>query len=161
MLVASLGACAPEHAPNEARADRSPCVVRRLSDGDSFECRDGRRVRLLLVDAPELAQRGLGDAARAHLATLLPRGDTAWLEFDVTPQDPYGRWLAYAWRGDTLVNEVMAADGYAVLLRYENVRHLARIERAVDAARRERRGLWAQDGFRCRPVDFRGGRCAS
>lgn len=135
------------------------CEPVHYADGDSFRCRDGRRVRLLGIDAPELDQGG-GPAARASLERLLPRGRPVRLETDVQPEDRHGRTLAYAWTADGLVNEAQVRAGMATLLTYApNVRYVARLRAAQAAARRERTGLWAGDAFRCSPREHRQGRC--
>ena len=42
-------------------ADRTTiCQVERISDGDSFYCTGGKRVRLIGIDTPELDQGELG-----------------------------------------------------------------------------------------------------
>jgi micrococcal nuclease len=135
--------------------------VARLSDGDSLHCEGGERVRLLLIDAPELAQSPWGDSARAALGRLLRRGQALRLEFDVRRRDDFGRLLGYAWLEDgRMVNEEMARAGYAVLLSWPpNVRHVDRVRAAIAEARGARRGLWATSAFDCRPADFRAGRC--
>lgn len=131
-----------------------------VSDGDTLRCRDGRRVRLIGIDAPE---RGQGEAfgpSRDRLRALAPRDATVQLELDVSPRDQYGRTLAWVWRGDTLVNERMVREGWAVLYTSApDVRHADRIVAAQAAAREERAGLWATGGFDCLPRDFRRGRC--
>jgi micrococcal nuclease len=73
------------------------CLIQRVSDGDTVVCRDGRRVRLLLIDAPEMDQGPFGLAAKAALQKLLPPGQQVALEPDVDPQDRYGRMLAYVY----------------------------------------------------------------
>jgi micrococcal nuclease len=135
------------------------CEVAKLSDGDSFRCRDGREVRMLLMDTPELAQAPWGRMAARQLEQLMPRGTTVRLEFDRTRTDRYRRTLAYVWVDSVLVNEWMVARGWAVVLAYENVRYLDRMQRAERAAQAAKRGLWQAWGFRCRPVDFRARRC--
>ena len=140
----------------------APCVVSRVVDGDTFHCRDGRKVRLIGVDSPE---RGQGvDARRATCALvgLLPAGRTVRLEVDVAPRDRYGRVLAYVWVGATLVNEAMVRNGWAV--RYTvppNVKYADRIGRAQKKARAAGAGLWASGGFECTPRDYRRGECVS
>ncbi|MBI2408785.1 MAG: thermonuclease family protein [Gemmatimonadetes bacterium] len=135
------------------------CEVLKLSDGDSFRCRDGREVRMLLMDTPELAQAPWGRMAAKQLEQLIPRGTTVRLEFDRARTDRYRRTLAYVWADSVLVNEWMVARGWAVVLAYENVRYLERMQRAERAAQAAKRGLWQAWGFRCRPVDFRARRC--
>ncbi len=72
---ASVGAwivgCAAVPLPGTAaqpRSGRSDCVVKLVKDGDTFRCSDGRRVRLLQVDAPAKDQTPFDAAALAALA---------------------------------------------------------------------------------------------
>ena len=145
--------------PAGARGDVQ-CTVTRVSDGDSFRCRDGSRVRLIGIDAPELDQEPFGRRSRDALERRLPRGTSVRLEFDVQPRDRYGRLLAYAWRGDRLLNEEQVAEGFAATLTVPpNVRFAERFRKAHADARDRRAGLWADDGFRCAPADHRRQRC--
>lgn len=155
----------PRAAANDARRapPREPCVVAAVSDGDSFRCRDQRRVRLLLLDAPEMDQVPFGARARDALRARLRRGDTAWLEYDVQREDRYGRTLAHAYtaaRGGTHVNLAQARDGWAVAVVFPpNVRDVERIRAAVAEARAAKRGLWADGGFTCEPIAHKRGDC--
>ncbi len=135
------------------------CVVKKLADGDSFTCADGRKVRLLLMDAPELHQTPWGLMAKRQLESLAGPGTTLRLELDRNPTDRYGRTLAYAWADSVMINEWMVANGWAVVLSYENVRHLDRLQRAERAAQAGKKGFWQAWAFRCRPVDYRAHRC--
>jgi len=138
------------------------CTISRVSDGDSFRCSDGRRVRLIGIDSPESQQQPIGAEARAALVRLMPPGSTVRLETDVAPYDQYGRALAYAWAGTTLINETMVQDGWAVLYTVPpNLKYVDRLRRAQEEARARRTGLWSQHGFDCLPSDFRRGRCVS
>jgi micrococcal nuclease len=111
------------------------------------------------MDTPELAQRPWGVMAKEQLATLARPGTTLRLEFDRTLTDRYGRTLAYAWADSVMLNEWMIAGGWAVVLAYENVRYLDRLQRAQRAAQAAKRGFWRTWRFRCPPVDFRAHRC--
>lgn len=140
----------------------APCVVSRVVDGDTFHCRDGRKVRLIGIDSPERGQGADARRATRALVRLLPAGRTVRLEVDVAPRDRYGRVLAYVWVGATLVNETMVRDGWAV--RYTvppNVKYADRIGHAQKKARAARVGLWASGGFECTPRGYRRGECAS
>lgn len=138
------------------------CVVHRVTDGDTLRCRDGRRIRLIGIDAPEFGQAPYGARARAGLETIANKGTTLRVELDVSPTDRYGRTLAYLWTGSgTLVNEAMAERGLAVPLAIPpNVRHMDRIRAAAARARAGRRGLWATPAFNCAPADYRARRCS-
>lgn len=128
------------------------CVVVRVIDGDTIDCASGERLRLLLIDAPEMEQTPHGEQARAALLALAPVGTTTNIELDVQEQDRYGRILGYLYLSDgRMVNEELARLGYAVASAYPpNVKHLDRIRSAVTAARQSERGLWATTAFRCR-----------
>lgn len=144
-----------------AHAGASGCEVRRVVDGDTFYCADGRKVRLIGMDSPELGQGESGREARKALSRLLPVGGQVRLEGDVTPRDRYGRTLAYAWSGGRLVNEAMVRGGWAVLYTVPpNVKYARRLERAQKRARAEGAGLWASGGFECPPSRYRRRECA-
>jgi len=142
-----------------AQAPTLTCVVKKLADGDSFTCADGRKVRLLLIDAPELAQSPWGRMAKEQLDRLAAPGTVLRLELDRNPTDRYGRTLAYAYAGNVMLNEWMVANGWAMVLAYENVRYLNRFTRAESAARTAKKGFWQAWAFRCQPKDYRAHRC--
>lgn len=160
---ASAARDAPRSPTERAMPDRDACVIASVTDGDSFRCRDGRRIRLLLLDAPEMDQAPFGEQARAALRARLRRNDTTWLAYDVQREDRYGRTLAHAWtapRGGTHVNLAQARDGWAVAVVFPpNVRHIEQVRAAVAEARRARRGLWADDRFTCEPIAHKRGDC--
>lgn len=145
----------------EALARMEPCTVTAVSDGDSLRCAEVGRVRLLLIDAPELDQGEWGTRARAALAGFLPVGSKARLELDVRHRDQYNRVLAYVYREDGMqVNELMVHRGFAEVVSYApNVRHLDAIRAAKESAQRAARGLWSTEAFACAPKDHRAGRC--
>ena len=150
-------------ASDSLTATREPCVVATVSDGDSLRCTDQRRVRLLLLDAPEMSQAPFGAQSRDALRARLRRGDTLWLEYDVQRTDQYGRTLAHGWtaaRGGLHVNLEQAQEGWALAVVFPpNVRYVDAIRDAVAQARRERRGLWSDGRFTCTPIDHKRGRC--
>ncbi len=139
------------------------CRVSRISDGDSFVCGSTGRVRLLMIDAPELSQGGEGLRARQALEELAPRGTLIRIESDVRATDDYGRVLGYVWLVDgRMLNEEMARAGMVTALVYPpNVKYSDRIRKAVREAKGAKRGLWATDFFDCSPRDFRAGKCNS
>lgn len=138
------------------------CVVERVTDGDTIRCADGRRVRLLGIDAPEMSQRPFGQASRRALQRLTPEGSRVTLDVGRTRTDRYGRVLAVLRSPNgTDVNERLVAEGFAV--RYDGGAQDAaadrRLAQAEAQARAARAGLWAQDGFRCPPREHRRKRC--
>jgi micrococcal nuclease len=157
--------CAPGGDAAESRTPSPPdpltCMVQRIVDGDTLVCAGGERLRLLLIDAPELSQAPWGEAARDALASLAPVGTPLRKESDVQPRDRYGRTLAYLWLEDgRMVNEELLRAGVAVVSVYPpNVRHVDRLRAAVAEAREGKVGLWATPAFQCAPADHRAGRC--
>ncbi len=156
--------------PGAVRAQRTPvapraCRVDRVVDGDTFYCRDGLRVRLLGIDAPERSQGAAYGRARGALAALLPRGAEVRREGDAAEgaapgEDRYGRRLAWVWRGETLVNEQLVREGWAVRYTGGPVRRFQpRLRAAERAAREARAGLWRSGDFACLPIERRRGDC--
>ncbi len=157
---------ADDSTPPERRTQltpREPCRVAAVTDGDSLRCSDERRIRLLLLDAPEMSQSPFGARARDALRARVQRGDTVWLEHDVQREDRYGRTLAHVWTaaiGGTHINLAQAHDGWALAVVFPpNVRYIERIRDAVADARRNKRGLWSDGSFACTPVDHKQGKC--
>ncbi|MBI4419828.1 MAG: thermonuclease family protein [Gemmatimonadetes bacterium] len=160
VAVLGLPAGVLREGPQEPVRETRPCEVVNVHDGDTLTCRGGTRVRLIGIDAPELSQRPYGQQARAALRSLAPVGSLVMLEADVEPRDRYGRSLAYVWRDSLQVNWVMIRAGWALQLTYPpNVQYVEQLRAGQRAARNEARGLWAERGFDCRPVDRRRGRC--
>jgi micrococcal nuclease len=125
----------------------SPAVVASVTDGDTVRLADGRRVRLLQIDTPEL---GTGEcysrASRKALLRLTPEGSRVGLEADpsLDQVDRYGRLLRYLRRGATNVNLELVRQGAAAPYFYsgDTGRYADRLLAAAKAAKAARRGLW-------------------
>jgi len=129
-----------------------PAAVTSITDGDTLRVDvDGRNepVRLLAIDAPEVAGECGATAATEALAALAPVGSTVWLEADVEGRDRYGRLLRYVWRPDgRLVNRALVQRGVARARLYPpNDGRWTTIRRAGKRARRTGAGLWQQCGW--------------
>lgn len=145
-LLAATAAFAPGtgFAQEDGAPETFSCTVAFVIDGDSLNCRDGVKLRLLLVNSPE--DGPFGDLARAALAGLLPVGETFRVETDRRRQDKQGRVMGYVFLPDgQMVNEMMVRQGYAFLKPDGiNRRHLAELREAESVARESGRGLWAR-----------------
>lgn len=105
----------------------SGTTVERVIDGDTIDVSvkgETKRVRLLNIDTPELGRDGLADEcfareAKERLEELLPAGTTVSLEYDVEPQDRYGRELAGVFKDTSFINEVIVQEGYARAVVFE------------------------------------------
>lgn len=131
-----------------------PFPVVRVVDGDTVIVSEaGRdvRVRLLGIDTPESVKPDspvecFGPEAAARTTELLA-GTSVWLEADPTQDavDQYGRTLAYVWLDeDTLVNEVLVAEGYAREYTYDEPgTHQRSLIEAEARAKDNEAGLWS------------------
>jgi len=123
-------------------------VVSWVDDGDTIVLKDGRRVRYIGIDAPELANDIHPDQPYARAARKfnerLVRSKNVRLEFDRERTDQYGRLLAYLYvEKDRFVNQIMVSQGYAwVLFRYPNDKYHELLLKAQQKAMSARRGLW-------------------
>ena len=87
--------------------------VTRVIDGDTLDVDGGLRIRLVLVDAPELSESG-GAEAHNYLTGLCLNSPALIDEDDFQiGADPYGRVLAVVYCGSTNANGAMIASGYA------------------------------------------------
>jgi micrococcal nuclease len=119
--------------------------VLHVTDGDTIILEDGRRVRYIGIDTPEMSDPRLREAAETARAAneRLVGGKTVRLEMDREPLDRYGRTLAYVWVNDVLVNEVLLRDGFARLLTIPpNVKYIEHFRAAAGAGHGARTEIW-------------------
>jgi micrococcal nuclease len=125
-------------------------LVARAVDGDTLALTDGRKVRLIGVDTPELHHpkkpvQAFAAAAQAFTAQAVA-GQIVRLVFEkARPFDRYGRLLAYVYREPDgyFLNEALIAGGYAHVEARWPFQHLERFRKAEREARAAGRGLWA------------------
>ncbi len=125
----------------------SPAVVATVTDGDTVRLADGRRVRLVQIDTPELnTGECYSRAARKALLRLVPERSAVGLETDpgLDQVDRYGRLLRYLRRGGANVNVELVRQGAAAPYFYggDLGRYAGRLLSAAKAAKAARRGLW-------------------
>ena len=125
-------------------------AVKRIIDGDTVQLTDGRLVRYLGVNAPEIDHEAntaepFGFVARAFNTDLIG-SQRIRLEFDVARLDDYGRLLAYVVLPDgSMVNETLLKSGLAYCLyKLPNVTYEDRLLRAQREAMQARRGIWRE-----------------
>jgi endonuclease YncB( thermonuclease family) len=143
-LVLGAGCGSTQQAAPLARSQTG--VVAFVNDGDTLRLRDGRRIRLVQIDAPERESECYGRAAGAVLARLAPPGTRVTLEPDagLDEHDRYGRLLRYVSVGATELNLELVARGAAAPYFYkgERGREAGALLRAAEDARSARLGLW-------------------
>lgn len=115
--------------PTDSATEAEPCadwpgcftgVIAHIVDGDTLDVLSGsakRRVRLVLVDAPE-RDTPQGPEATAHLTALCPVDSPATVRPDSNdPQDEYGRTLGVVYCGRQNANAEMIRSRRAEMYR--------------------------------------------
>ena len=125
--------------------------VRHVIDGDTVVLVDGRKLRLIGVDTPELGYDGdshetFAVQARDVLTALLTRHQyILGLRFDRQRRDRYGRVLAHGYLGDGVnVSATLLAKGLATQLTIPpNILNVDCYHHQEIGAEQGRRGIWA------------------
>ncbi|NWF99212.1 MAG: thermonuclease family protein [Nitrospirae bacterium] len=132
-----------------------------IADGDTLTARIGKKeekIRLIGIDAPELAQKPWGEKSKEFLQSII--SSSGWkvsIEYDIDKRDKYGRLLAYLRTADgQLINQKMLENGYAMLFTFPpNVKYVNELTAAQSTARKNKLGIWSDKGLKERPVDYR------
>jgi|GEM_PF-443899 len=139
-------------------------VVEKVIDGDTIRVRDLGKVRLLGINAPEIAHREragepFGEQAHQRLSELLG-GRRVYLHFDSQRRDRFDRVLAYVMREDGLhVNELLLQEGLArALFLQPNMLQLENYYRIELGAQQAGRGIWSLREYQIRPAG-QAGKC--
>ncbi|PIQ71822.1 hypothetical protein COZ40_02420 [Candidatus Roizmanbacteria bacterium CG_4_10_14_3_um_filter_39_13] len=122
-------------------------IVKRVVDGDTIELSDGRKVRYIGIDTPELHHPTKGVQCFGKEAMEknkeLVEGKTIKMKKDISETDRYKRLLRYIWVGDIFVNEYLAREGYALQATFPpDVAHAELFRLAAEDARIKNKGLW-------------------
>lgn len=119
-------------------------IVVSVPDGDSIQLRDGRRIRLLGIDAPEKGRCG-AEAAQLRLTDFV-KGNHVTLHDIVT--DDYGRQLANVYVKGIFINGQMVENGYT---KYTSITspESERMKALSAQSQTEKRGIYSET---CRPL---------
>ena len=126
--------------------------VKWVDDGDTILLSDGRRVRYIGINAPEVAHAKYGHQAEpfgnkaSEANKALVYGKKVRLEFDREIKDHYGRLLAYVYLEDgRCVNLEMVKAGWAyALYKKPNDRYVNLLLKAQRRAMKAGAGIWDQ-----------------
>lgn len=143
----------PETLPAEQPVNgETTCHDSKVLDGDSVEavCANQRlTLRLLGIDAPEMAQVPYGAQARDALARRLPSRFRA----EIRGTDIYGRSLAVLYDSKGDINEWLLRQGFASV--YRSAEAPVPYHEAEQAAKRDKRGVWRESGSQQNPQNWR------
>ena len=125
-------------------------VVAHVIDGDSIRLADGREVRYIGIDAPEMhniyGEREPWAQEATEANARLVAGRQVRLEHELSDTDRYGRLLRHIYVNGTWVNGELVRLGYATVLPVPpDVGEAARLAFLQVEAQRAKRGMWAQD----------------
>lgn len=142
-------------------ADSSDCkppgdivsvVVERVIDGDTVQLTDGRRVRLIGVNTPELARNGvagdpLGARAKLFLEARVADSPSVNLVYGVDRADRYGRVLAHLFdKGMRSLEVSLLESGLAHrVVVSPNIAMQDCFSLAEKGAKKNLQGVWASD----------------
>ncbi len=132
--------------------------VKWIYDGDTLLLKDGRKIRLIGINAPEVAHHGrkgqrYGREATEKLRELLKSANNkVRLERGKQAKDRYKRELAHVFLSDgTDVSEWMLQQGWATLMVFPpNTRYLNHYRKAERSAQLKKRHIWHQKTHKIR-----------
>lgn len=141
-------ASAHAHCPVPAKAQQA--AVRQVVDGDTLRLADGRSVRLIGINAPEVGRRGqagepYAEAARRRLQALVRASDgRVGLVLGRQAKDHYGRTLAHVYgrEGDNFEARLLAEGLVYQVALAPNLALVDCQRQAERQARQARLGLW-------------------
>jgi len=118
-------------------------LVVRAIDGDTIELANGRRVRYLGIDTPELGEF-YGAEASARNRELV-EGKVVELQRGKRDVDEFGRLLRYVYVDGVFVNAELVAQGYAKAYIFDpDERYSQILVQLEQYAKTKKRGLWAE-----------------
>lgn len=87
--------------------------VAKVLDGDTIELENGKRVRYIGINTPEIGEP-FSILAKKENENLVLNKEVV-LEFDVQIYDKYNRLLAYVWSDNILINQKLVLAGLATI----------------------------------------------
>ena len=151
----------------QARAEPCPADkydevvhVESIYDGDTVKLTDGRKLRFIGINTPEMAHESrlaepLAETARTFVSSKLNPAFTLHLRYGKKKYDRHKRLLAHPFLTDhTNLSRILIEQGlgFAIVVPPDTW-HQACYQRAEQLARKARRGVWAEAFFRPIPAN--------
>ena len=146
-MPAALAVCACLPTTEESKCGPSSATVVNVVDGDTIDLDDGTRLRLLLLDAPEITL-GHNDCYGHEAADFTANrvlGQKVTLKYDDSEcTDKYGRTLTYVSIGSFDLNAELVKQGFACRLYIPPAGDSRQDEFATyeSEAQTDRTGMW-------------------
>ncbi|GAB3484281.1 thermonuclease family protein [Marinomonas epiphytica] len=131
----------------KANGELEKVAVAQVVDGDTLHLKDGRKIRLIGLNTPEIDyQEGHHQAfaIEAKVALTSNAEQFVWLQLGPDKQDRYGRYLAYLFDEDRnlLASQLLSKGlGYRIAVP-PNLSYQACLQHAEKQARDKQLGLW-------------------
>ena len=132
--------------------DYSSIKVLEVIDGDTVRLSNGKLLRYIGLDTPEVRTKRNGkfeynpqpfSLEATEYNRKLVEDKIIRVEFDLEKKDKYGRLLGYCFVDNIFVNAKLIEQGYAVLYtRVPNVKYSKEFVASQKQARLNRKGLW-------------------
>ncbi|SBS31259.1 Thermonuclease precursor [Marinomonas spartinae] len=139
----------PDNALCHAKGQLERAKVQRIVDGDTLYLSDGKRVRFIGINTPELDHKKGHHEPYAVAATQTLRalvGNYVYLQAGKEPRDHYGRYLFYVFDKDriSLSSQLLSKGlGYRIAIP-PNVAYQSCFIQAEQTARKAGLGVWTQ-----------------
>ena len=167
LLAGSPGTATASACPAAKTSERVQVIY--IYDGDTVKLSDGRRLRFIGINTPELGHNDqptqpLAEAARSALQRLLESNNRILLlQYGKQDHDHYGRLLAHAFLedGDNVAVHLLQQGLATTLVVPPNSWGADCYQRIENDARLDGKGLWALPGYQSQtaltlPLDTRG-----
>ncbi len=153
-LLGSQAYSTPQPSCNLGSADET-AEVTHVIDGDTVILKDGRHIRLIGINTPEIGRNGKASepgakAAKKHLQSLLQGHRQIFLKYDAEEFDRYKRTLAHLFLPDgENIQANLLAEGLAIPLTIPpNLIYLDCYLHHSNQAIASQRGLWSLQQYK-------------
>ena len=133
--------------------------VSKVYDGDTVILKNGRHIRLLGINTPEIESRQQiaeagGIEAKQWLQSQLQNRNKVYIEQDQEKQDKYKRQLAHLFLADGQhLNLSLVKNGLAIVsIIPPNLRYTDELVQAQQHAEQQQLGIWSMKQYRSHPV---------
>jgi endonuclease YncB( thermonuclease family) len=128
---------------------------KKIYDGDTVLLTDGRKIRFIGINTPEIGRRGkpsqpYAKKAKEKLKSLLSSSRTLLLLYDKDKKDHYKRTLAYVYLkdGTDVQGEILRAGLATSIVVQPNDKNLSCYRKIEQQARNQYLGIWKQKNLR-------------
>ncbi|MDZ4229332.1 MAG: thermonuclease family protein [Patescibacteria group bacterium] len=125
-------------------------IVTKVFDGDTFDLKNGTRVRLLDVDSPETGLCGYDEAKQRLEELILGK----FVTVKELTYEPYNRDQGLVYLGNQLINETMLKEGWGRVMYKPSSRH-EQLKAVANSAKENKTGIF---GLGCK-LDEPAGDC--